>query len=347
MNNIQMNAYRMFVGGYGQEDDEAIQLIAYSPQNHSFEKQSTVKGINSPSFLAIHPYLDILYAVSEVDSGVVVAIPFDLKLIELGRVSTKGSGPCYVHADQSGEFLLIANYGEGTISLHPINKDGSVEACSDAINLPIVQHEKKSHPHTCYPIGDQDTFLVTDLGQDTLSLLQLNRDQQSLLHVHTFELEIERGPRHIVVSQNRKFLYIANEFSSTVSVYHFDQENIELELIQEIATITEDKGIQNYCADIHLSPDGYFLYVLNRGRDSIAVFQVTTDGRLTFHSETSTLGQWPRNFAVAPDGEFIFVANEHSDMITVLKITPDGTLLPLADRYEVIKPTCLKLLRRK
>ncbi|WP_208589784.1 lactonase family protein [Gracilibacillus suaedae] len=341
-----MSSYKMFAGGYGQEVEEAIHLVTYNSKTHSFEKQSTIKGITSPSFLAPHPYLDIIYAVSEVDKGEVAGFQLDSQFIELGRQFTKGSGPCYVHADEEGEFLLIANYGEGNISLHPLKEDGSIETCSDAIKLPMVQQGKHSHPHTCYPLGDQNTFLVTDLGQNTLSLFQIIRNQLSLHHVHSFDLGQGKGPRHLVVSQNRQFIYIANEFSSTVSVYRFNQEKLEMELIQEIATIPQDEEIDNYCADIHFSPDEHFLYVSNRGRDSITVFQVFTDGVLTFHDEVSTLGCWPRNFAVTPDGAFMLVANEHSDMITVLKITSDGTLQPVPDQYEMIKPTCLKFLRR-
>ncbi|SFL42384.1 6-phosphogluconolactonase [Gracilibacillus orientalis] len=342
-----MSSYKMFVGGYGQEEDEAIQVITYDFKKQSFKKLLAVKGIQSPSFLAIHPYLDTIYAVSEVDNGEVAGFQLDSQFIEVGRQSTKGSGPCYVHADEEGEFLLIANYGEGNISLHPLQEDGSVETCSDVVTLPIVHQEKNSHPHTCYPLGDQDTFLVTDLGQDSLSLFRLDRNQQRLIHVHSFELGMDKGARHIVVYQNRKFIYIANEFSSTVSVYRFNQEKLEIELIQEISTIPQDVVIDNYCADIHFSPDEHFLYVSNRGRDSITVFQVFTDGMLTFHDEVSTLGRWPRNFAVTPDGAFILVANEHSDMITVLKITSDGTLQQLPDKYEMIKPTCLKFLGGK
>ncbi|UOQ86704.1 lactonase family protein [Gracilibacillus salinarum] len=336
--------YNMFVGGYGSKTEEAIHYVRFDSEQQSFHKLDAITGIDAPSFLALHPDQNNLYAVSEVEEGELVSYQVGDQLIETSRIKTGGSSPCYLHITDDGRYSIVTNYGDGKLSLHPLEEDGKVQLQAD---LHLFQKSgEASHPHMCYPLGYDHMYIVTDLGQNKLFLFQLQSDHQQLELQASFPLKDGSGPRHIEVNKAKNCLYITNEFSSVVAVYHFNKSFTNLQLAQEIPTIPPDEVQDNFCADIHFSPDKSLLFVSNRGRDSIVVYRVQADGRLRFVDEAAALGEWPRHFAISPDGEYLFIANQHSDRITVLRVQADGRLQALACHYKIASPACVVMFRQ-
>ncbi|WP_066187191.1 lactonase family protein [Gracilibacillus timonensis] len=338
-----MTTYSLVIGSYGKEEDKTIQFVSYHSDKQQFQWEDSLSGVASPSFLAVGTQASSLYTISEQERGEVIFFNQGKHWQENSRQST-GAGPCHLHIKEESGYLLTANYGGGTISLHPIKKDGTVQPCTDTYKLGDVQNV--SHPHMCYPIGKDHHYLVTDLGQDQLFLFRVDDKRHRLIKKHAFSLSEGSGPRHIAIHPSLGVVYIVNEFSSTVSVYQYDEYTKHLEWKQQIATVEAHETEGNYGADIHLSPDGAYLYTSNRGRDTISRFQVLRNGSLSYLDQKSTGGKWPRNFTITNDGEFMFIANEHSDQISVLQVGEKGELMKIKTQFKMNAPTCLLTYER-
>ncbi|HEX4949442.1 MAG TPA: lactonase family protein, partial [Blastocatellia bacterium] len=153
------------------------------------------------------------------------------------------------------------------------------------------------------------------------------------------------GPRHFKIHPNNKFAYVINELDETVTAFAFDKANGTLKEIQTISTLPADFTGQSYCADIHVHPSGKFLYGSNRGHDSIVVFAIDAGGKLSLVQHQSTLGKWPRNFAVDPTGQFLLAANQNTNNIVTFRINPQtGQLTPTGHNLEIPLPVCLQLI---
>lgn len=339
-----MTTYHVYVGTYGDESDEAIQLLAFDSTTGSLEKLAGVTGIVNPSYVTVNQAQDQLYAVSEVEKGQVVSFNIDLeklKLTEKNRQSTKGNAPCYLTLADKEEHLLTVNYGEGTTIVHEITSDGAIDASTD---LKVYEGDVQSHPHTIVRIPLTNKYLVTDLGLTKLYLYALNEETSRLEHIKDIEAVEGSGPRHIAIEPSLRKVYVVNEFNSKISVYHYDEAVENLGLIQEIATIPDHYEGDNHCADIHIAPNKSILYASNRGHHSIATFNILTDGQLEAIDYCSSGGEWPRNFAIVPNEEYVLIANEHTHSIVVMKIGVDGALQPTGNEYAIDSPVCLKVL---
>ncbi|SHN34753.1 lactonase family protein [Gracilibacillus kekensis] len=341
-----MNLYQIIVGSYGTERDEAIQLVEYDADKQVFRKKAYIDGVSSPSFLAFEPNKQILYAVSEEDIGEIICYKMDINIRECIRTETGGSGPCYVHVDSDTDFLFITNYGSGNITVHPLDDAGMVSQLSE--NISLGDESNISHPHMVYPLGRNDLYFVTDLGQDLLFVFQLDRVDQKLTKKNIFHFKKGTGPRHIAMNISSNIIYVANEFSSTVSVYRYVHQTNKLQFLQDILTVPNlEQKEGNFCADIHISPFGEFLYVSNRGRNTIVSYKILESGLLQRWSEASTVGKWPRNFSVSADGKYLFIANEHSDSINVIQVNNDGNLTTLPVHYSMTSPTCILMHEKR
>ena len=154
------------------------------------------------------------------------------------------------------------------------------------------------------------------------------------------------GPRHLLFSEDGRFLYVANELDSTVTACHWNGETGKVEPFQTVPTLPRDWKGENTVADLHTALDGHILYVSNRGHDSLALFRVDTEtGLLTPAGHESTGGRVPRNFAVEPNGKFLIAANQDSDSLVVFRIDPEtGTLTRVGEPVKVTKPVVIQFL---
>jgi 6-phosphogluconolactonase len=234
-----------------------------------------------------------------------------------------GDAPCHLEIDATGHWLLVSNYGSGTLSILPILANGAIGEMTDL----IVHHgsglhperQQSSHVHSTVFAPDQHFVIVADLGMDALLTYAFEPLAGRLrAHAHT-STRPGAGPRHMAFHPSGQYVYVANELDNTIAVYHYDAANALLRERQIVQTLPPTAP-ESTVADIHISPLGDRVYVSNRGHDSITIFEIAVDGQLAFLNNRPCGGRGPRNFAIAPNGRFLLVANQQSDEAVVLPV---------------------------
>jgi len=350
----------VFVGTYTEPEgsrSEGIYAYRMDPSSGELTLEKVLKGIINPAFLAIHPRQGFLYAVNEVqifagqDEGGMSAISINStsgELILLNHQSSHGKHPCYVSVEQTGRFALTANYTSGSIAMFPIQTDGQLGPASEVIQHSgfSVHPERQTGPHAhCILPDPTNRFaIVADLGQDKILIYGMDLEGGKLHKHGEVEVQAGAGPRHLTFHPNGQYAYLINELNATLTGYRYYADAGTFEELQTVPALPEDFKGENFCADVHVSPDGKYLYGSNRGHDSIVCFLIDENtGRLTYKNHTSTEGMEPRNFAISPDGAFLLVANQKSDNIVTFKIDPaTGQLFKTGHEVEVSMPVCLK-----
>jgi 6-phosphogluconolactonase len=281
---------------------------------------------DSPSWLTRHPWLPVLYAVAETDEGHVRAwrLEDDAPAQPLGTGETGGAEPAHLTVDPSGRFLITANYSGGSISVHRLDPDGSIRERTD-----LVRHEGRghhprqeaAHPHMVRAIADG--LLVTDLGGDGIYRYQLT-DEGRLTADGVTRTPPGSGPRHVLPVGAR--YYVTAELSGEVLVYDRDWR-----LLGTVPASTSPG--QNQPSE--LVSDGRYLYVANRGPNTVAVFDIQSE--LPRYVREVPTGDWPRHIAL--DGETLYVANERSHEVTRMQIDPATGIPAHRQTIEVPSPT--------
>ncbi|MFP5081178.1 lactonase family protein [Pedobacter sp. JCM 36344] len=240
----------------------------------------------------------------------------------LGQYSSNGSSPCYISADKDLNHAFVANYGSGSLSVRPFISFGILGTKSQVVNeLPKANCESNFHAVILSP--DNKFLLVTNLGTDTISVFQYNKnaihESVQTSSVNQFIFKERVGPRHLIFSNDGEFVYVIGEINA--NIYVFKWNNGILKLKQEVPLMNKDYMGANSAADLHLMPSGDFLLASNRGdANQIAVFSVNkVTGELTYSSSFDTGGVGPRNFAVDPTGNFVFAANQYSNQISIFR----------------------------
>ena len=346
--------FHLLVGTYTSGKSEGIYVYKFNVKTGEFSQESVAKNIKNPSFLAISPDGKNVYSAGETDNnGSVHAFAFDKKtgvLNPLNMQSANGNYPCYVEIDKTGKWLMAGNYGAGNLSIYPVETNGNLGKATQ-----VIQHEGKSinpgnqespHVHSVNIAPNNVDVFVPDLGIDKIMTYSLDAKTGKLTagNLAFTKVKAGSGPRHFVFHPNGKFAYCIQEISGEVVA--FDYRKGALTEIQTISTKPADlKGDLN-CADIHISPDGKFLYGSNRVNDSLVIYEVDAKtGKLTYVAHQSVLGKKPRNFMIDPTGSFVLVANQDSDNIVIFKRDAvKGTLTPTGTEIAVPNPVCLKMV---
>jgi 6-phosphogluconolactonase len=315
----------------------------------------------NPSFVALHPNGRFLYAVNEVgnykgpNSGGVSAFSIDRatgKLTFLNELPSRGADPCYITVDQTGKYVLVANYTGGSVAVFPVLADGKLGEASA-----FVQHtghganparQEGPHTHSIDLSADNRFAMVDDLGLDELDVYKFDASK-GLLTPNSppfAKLDAGSGPRHFVQRPDGKFAYVVAEMGHTVTVFSNDSANGKLRPLQTISTLPKDFTGRNDDAEIRIHPSGKFLYASNRGEDSIVIYAIDkSKGTLTQVGSTPTGGKEPTNFEIDPTGTLLFAANKKSDNIVVFRIDQKtGLLTPTGKVLEVGTPVCVKFL---
>ncbi|MEK7765426.1 MAG: lactonase family protein [bacterium] len=312
--------------------------------------------LKNPSFLAAHPTRPLVYAVSEVrsfggkETGAVAALRLDgdAAVIE-GVWPSHGTSPCHVTTDPRGEFLVVSNYGSGTVAVYPL-ADGLPRGEARVLRLegsgPDRQRQSGPHAHSaCFEPGG-DRFWVQDLGTDRLWGFVLDRAARAVRPlVPSFtQLSAGCGPRHLAFHPRGRWAYVINELDSTVIALARDAKRGSLTPFQTVSTLSAAvrSALRNDCADIHVSPDGASLYGSNRGHDNVAVWRIAAkDGRLAPVQHVSSGGGHPRNFTLSPDGRWLLAANMNSDNIVVFRRDRRTGTLERTGATAAPHPVCL------
>ncbi|WP_339253157.1 lactonase family protein [Paenibacillus sp. FSL P2-0136] len=347
----QPNEVLFYIGTYNREEKEAILLGALDKETGEMRVMGGTRGILNPSYLAVNAAQTVLYAVSEQDEGEVHAYSIDpgsKALHPLGSRVTGGGAPCYVSVAPKGDYIAVSNYTGGNVNVFPLKEDGSLQEMSSQ-----VKHEGSGirsdrqdapHPHSVIPDKTGDHVLVCDLGLDQIVFYRVE-DGKLVTH-REVELPPGSGPRHLAVHPSRQWIYLVNELNNTVTLFANDEPQGNLKILQSISSLPEHytAGSDDTAADIHVSPCGRYLYVSNRGHDSIALFHIDkATGLLEAEDWVTSGGRTPRNFALI--GGMLLAANQNSGNIASFRIDSEtGRLIPTGNELEVPAPVCLVAL---
>ena len=341
--------YRLLVGTYtNTKISEGIYTYQIDIEKEFFKPIQVAKELVNPSFLALSTDKKHVYAISE--SGTeskAGAFAFDAESGSfrfLNSSFTEGKGPCHVAV--TDKHVVTANYGGGSLSVFLRNTDGSL---SDLIQL--IQHtgssihpkrQTKPYAHQVVFTPDKQFLLSCDLGTDKVMVYKydINSNNQPFILFDSVQVKAGSGPRHLTISKNGKYVYLLQELDGTVSVMTLKKG--KLKIIQETSVVIKS-DIETGAADIHLSPDGKFLYASNRGTaNDISCFAVGKSGKLSFVQQVSTGGVGPRNFALTPDGRYLFVGNQRTDHIVIFERDfKTGKLTDTGKSFNIGAPVCL------
>lgn len=318
----------------------------------------------NPSFLALHPTLPVLYAVSEIadaagkPTGGILSFAIDERTGSLTKKNEQpsgGAGPCHVSVDRTGKALLAANYGGGSVICLGLDADGSLRPVVAGAPGGFIQHEGKSvnakrqekpHGHSIYPTADSRFAVTCDLGIDKVLVHTLDVSTATLVPHGFGAVKPGAGPRHFAFHPSGRFGYAVNELDLTVTGFSFDPATGTLAEFQTLSTlpaeVTDRTGLST--AEIVAHPQGAFVYASNRGHHSIAMFSVDkATGNLTFLGVEPILGKTPRNFALDPTGKFLLAAGQDSNTVTVFAIDEaTGRLAFTGTSIEVPSPVCIR-----
>ena len=336
----------VFVGGYTGEsggEGEGIALLRRDPVSGTLTRLGVAVRTPSPSFLAQHPTLPVLYAVNELDAGTVsaFAVADDGGLTPLATRSTGGAHPCHLAVTVDGRHVLAANYSSGSVSVHPLDPDGAPGDRSDLLSLhgegPDQDRQEGPHAHMVVPQANPAEVLVVDLGSDRVWRARLDpvsgRLTESRAAVAT---PAGTGPRHLAQAPGGGLL-VAGELTGDLSWYAPSSDGA---LVRAGAVRASTVTGANQPSEILLSADGRFVYLANRGPDTVSVFEWNPekDGA-SLVAEVPTGGVWPRHMVLA--SSHLYVTNERSHTVTVFRVDPDtGIPHPQGDPVGEGSPTC-------
>jgi len=332
------DTFNLFVGSYGEESEETIHWLIFNSRTEQITENFVVNGIKNPSFVTVDNTNSHVYAVSEVEAGEVAAYKIeDNKLVALNRQETKGA-PCFL--EKTNNHLFTANFGNGSVIVHPVDQDGGLQAYTD---YHAYNNEQKngSHIHTIRHIPQTNYYVATDLGYNQLVFYSFEEQEGRLQEECIVALPAGAGPRHIAFHPNQEILYVVNEHDSTICTFSYQTSERKVIQKQVVSTIPEDFIGTTHGAHIVITKDGRHVYASNRGHHSIALFEVLKNGNLQLVEIYKLKGEWPRHFTLSPKEDFLLVANEHTDTIELFKRHGNGTLDAVETSYHIKKPVCL------
>jgi len=348
----------LLIGTYTKKQSEGIYIYSFNSQTGAVKPVSITTGVDNPSYLAIAPDKKHVYSVNEVGverTGSVSAFAFDNatgQLQFLNKQPSGGEGPCYINTDSAGTHVVVGNYAGGSLSVLPVQADGKVGA-----PLQTVQHtgssvnknrQEKPHVHCVEFSRDNQYLYVPDLGIDKVGIYKYDPNSPLLLQEANpsyVPLPPGSGPRHITFHTNGKWAYLIHELDGKVTVFKYDEG--KLTPIQIVSTLPATFKGNISGADIHISPDGKFLYASNRSDlNNIVYYSIDQrSGKLLWKGQQSAGGKTPRNFMIDPSGNFLLVANQDSDNIVLFKRNQTtGAIKPTGEQIKVSMPVCLKMI---
>ena len=344
----------LYVGTYTRKTSEGIYIYQFNTKTGDFTPLSIAKGIDNPSFLAISPDHRFLYSGGSKKGDSVHAFAIDKQTHFLTLLNTQslgtGLGATHLELDKTGKWLFVANYFSSTISVLPVEAEGTLGELAQTIQLEGKSinptRQDKSHIHSSNISPDNQYIFAPDLGTDKIMTYRFDVKTGKLTEgVPPFtQTAAGAGPRHFTFHQNGKFAYSIQELDATIMGFNY--KNGVLTPFQTIKTLPDDYAGLKWSADIHISPDGKFLYGSNRAHESLTIYKINKKtGQLTWVAHQNVNGKTPRNFAIDPTGRFVLVANQDSDNITIFKRhKKTGKLTATGKEIKVSSPVCLKLI---
>jgi 6-phosphogluconolactonase len=347
-------SYRVYVGTYTRDKvSEGIYTMTFDSATGKLSDPVLAAPATNPSFLTVHPNGKWLYSVTEAagpDAGTVTAFSIDSatgKLTELNQTKSKGSMPCYVSVDSTGKYVFVANYGSGSIAALPIQPDGKLGEATGFMQHegtgPNAARQKGPHAHSIKQYPKTNFVMAADLGTDKLTAYRFDATKGGFTAIKPAELAPGAGPRHFAFHPKRNVIYVNGEMGSTVTAFGFNPKDGTFTTLGSLTTLPADHQGENNTAETVVHPSGKFVYVSNRGNDSLAVFSVNSDGTLKAVGHVKSGGQIPRNFNIDPTGNYLLAGNQRTNNLLVFKIDPkSGMLTPTGQELKIGAPVCIR-----
>lgn len=315
---------RAYIGSFTSAGGYGITTAAVDPGTGALTELGRTGAVADPSFLVPSVDASVLYAVSEhPENGGAAALSLrdpDAPAPLGATVPVGGGAP--THLCLAAGHLLTANYASGSVSTLPTGLDGTLGAPRHVLQHtgsgPDPERQEGPHAHAVLPDPSGRWVLSVDLGTDSVRVCALDPGSGQLrLHCEAL-LRAGTGPRHLVFHPRGHRAYVVNELESSVTVLAWDAQTGVLTLLGSTATLPHEAAVQpNYPSELVISPDARFVWVANRGHDSIAVLSLDADGdRLERLGTHSCGGHWPRHLTLDPSGRRLYVANERSGDVT-------------------------------
>ena len=357
-NLFAQNTY-VFLGSYNRDKTaESIQVYQLDTLKGKLTKITSAKNIINPSFLTLSPNGKYLYACTDTktpNAGSVSSFEFNPEnksLTFLNKQSSGGENPVYVSVHKSGKWIVNANYTEGSVSVHPLLENGKIDSLAQNFQYSDGSINKdrqtRSHVHSAVFSPQFDYLFLPDLGADKIRCYRFDETQkQPLMETKNpfTKTDLEAGPRHLTFHPNQKFGYCIEEMAGAISVYNYDDGT--LQKIQRIDTHSDKIKDGFESSDIHISPDGKFLYATNRGKENnIAIFSIDENGLLKNIGYQSTLGKHPRIFAIDESGNFLIATNVITGNVVVFRRnTETGLLKKVGKEVKMENVSCVQIKR--
>jgi 6-phosphogluconolactonase len=331
-----------YVGCYTTPDrdgrGDGIHVYRLNDTGDVWSEVQLVDGLENPSLFTLRRDRSVLYSVHG-GRDLISAFAIDRatgRLTLLNQMDCRGNNPVDCALDPSERFLVIGNYGTGTVAVMPLAADGRLQAVSQLVTLsgtsgPDPAQQSSSHPHAVIFDPSGQFVVVPDKGFDKTFLFRFASGTLVATEQAAIASKPGAAPRHTTFHPSLPVLYVNNELDQTVNVFNWNATNGAVREIQVTSTIPNGHEGRNTTAEIAASPCGRFLYVSNRGQDSVVLFRVAPDdGRLTYSGFTPTGGKRPRFFVLNPAADRLYAANQDSDDITGFRIdSASGGLSPM------------------
>ncbi len=347
-----------YVGCYTTPDrqgrGEGIVVYRVDPTTGAWTFVQLLADVPNPAFLALHPQLPILYCVHGGNTYSAVSAfaiaPGAGTLTFLNTQPSGGANPAHLDIDPTGRLLAVANYTGGTVAALPLAEDGTLQPPGNVLAQtgapgPHPSEQASAHPHDI-PFDRAGRFVVApDKGLDRLFSYRADFAAGQLVPNEPPSVATHpgAGPRHIAFHPNQQAAYVINELDSTVTAYGYDATLGTLTPQQTLSSVPPDYTGANSGAEIAVDAAGRFLYISNRGHDSIAIFAIdATTGSLIAVGWEPTRGAMPRFFGLNPAGDFLYAANQDSDTIVAFRVDPTTGLLAATGQVtQTGSPSCI------
>ncbi|MGK5731741.1 lactonase family protein [Streptomyces sp. URMC 124] len=307
-----------YIGSFTEAGGRGITVARTDPATGALTLLGSTDAVANPSYLALSPGADVLYAVSETDEGAAAAFSLadPVRPELLGPpVPVRGDGP--THLAVTGTHLFTANYGSGSVSALPVRTGGGPGAPAAVMahrgGGPDAERQKGPHAHAVVPDPSGGRLLAVDLGTDSVWTYALDPVTGLPRLQGETPLRPGTGPRHLVFSPVNDRVYVLNELVPSVTVCRWDAARGTLEPLGETRVLPPGEGVRTYPSAPVVSADGRFLWTANRGHDSISVLALDASGDPGGVPEVVGCGGvWPRDLTLHPSGGHLYAANERS-----------------------------------
>ncbi len=347
---IAQKKYNLLVGTYTNScDSKGIYVYDFNPETADSKQKSSTGKLTSPSYLSVSPDQKFIYAVNEDGKkSTVSALNYNPKsgeILYVNSVDSKGADPCHIINDDKN--VIVSNYSGGTISVFKKKNNGGLTEAAQVIahegHSVNAQRQESPHVHMAQFSPDKKFVFTSDLGTDRIYVYRYypDSDKKVLEFQDTIPIKTGSGPRHFAFSPDSNHLYAIQELDGTITAFNYSDG--KLKRIQETSIVKPDFKGDISSAAIKISSDGKFLYATNRGdANTISVFAIEPNGRLTHKSTIPTGGKGPRDFAFSPDEKFILIAHQYTNNIVIFeRNSATGLLEKTAKKIEVCSPVCL------